>query len=39
MKTITGFCLILILLVLFSYQSWKTIMKYQAGKTSLQVNQ
>ena len=32
------FCLISILLVLFIYQSWRTIMKYQAGKTSLQVN-
>ena len=37
MKAVTQFCLILLLLVLFSYQSWKTIIKYQAGKTSLQV--
>ena len=38
MKTITKFCLIFTLLILFSYQSWKTIIKYQAGKSSLQVN-
>ena len=35
---IVKFCLVLILLGLFVYQSTRTIMKYQAGKTSLQVN-
>ena len=38
MKIVMKFCLIFILLVLFIYQSWKTIIKYRAGKTSLQVN-
>ena len=39
MKTLTKSCLISILLVLFLYQSWKTVIKYQAGKTSLQVRE
>ena len=35
---VVKFSLILILLVLFIQQSWRTILKYQAEKTSLQVN-
>ena len=36
---VVKFCLISILLVLFIYQSQRTIMKYQEEKTSLQVNE
>ena len=35
---VVKFCLISILVILFIYQSRRTILKYQAGKTNLQVN-
>ena len=37
MNTVVRLFLISILLGLFSYQSWKTIIKYRAEKSSLQV--
>ena len=37
MKNVAKLCLISILLGLFIYQSWNTVMKYRAEKTSLQV--
>ena len=39
MKKVFKCFLITILLVLFTYQSWRTINKYQASRTSLQVSQ
>ena len=38
MKKVFKCFLITILLVLFTYQSWRTINKYQASRTSLQVS-
>ena len=35
---VVKFCLTLILLGLFFYMSWRTLIKYQAEKTSLQVD-